>query len=177
MAIAIEVGHYTLSKSVKAVVRTNLDAALLAIGVTDYLPDDLQATGSNVYLSDERISPQARQWILLSVEHTGDDRVMSLGTQNSTFEIRVLAAVRGTTKARSGTDPSPTAEDATWQTAGLLSRAVDYVLERYLVAQSSIYNCQRVSQTRQPLDPLKPSVCGYVTRYQAWVRTRNPLGE
>ena len=179
MAIAIQIGHYSLSKSVKSVLRTNLDATLatLSATVTDYLPDDVQGSGSNIYMSDDRIPPQARQWILLSVEHTGDDRVMSMGTQNSTYEIRALSAVRGTTKARSGTDPAPTSEDATWQTAGLLARAVDYVLERYLVSEAAIYNVQRLASTRQPLDPLRPSVCAYVSKYQAFVRTRNPLGE
>ena len=181
MAIAIELGHYSLSKSVKSVIRTNLDTALAAIGVTDYLPDDIQTgatlTGMNVYLSDDRIPVQARQYCLISVEHTGDERVMSLGTQNSTYEIRILTAVKGMTQARSGTDPAPTFEDAAWQTAGLLARAIDYCLARYLVAETGIYNVLRLNQTRQSLDPQKPSVCAYVTRWTAFVRTRNPLGE
>ena len=115
MAILIEVGHYSLSKSVKSVLRARLDATLATLGgtVTDYLPEDLQGAGSNVYLSDDRIPPQARQYLLLSVEHTADERVISLGPQNSTYEIRILSAVRGTQTARSGSDPAPTSEDAT----------------------------------------------------------------
>tara|TARA_R110000751_G_scaffold273332_1_gene374049 strand:- start:408 stop:947 length:540 start_codon:yes stop_codon:yes gene_type:complete len=179
VAIAIEVGHYSISKSIKSVLRARLDATLATLGatVTDYLPEDLQGAGSNVYLSDSRIPPQARQYLLISVVHTADERVISLGTQNSTYEIRILSAIRGTQTARSGSDPAPTFEDATWQTAGLLARAADYILERYLVAEASIYNVQRLRQARAPLDSLRPSVCGYVTNYQAFVRTRNPLGE
>ena len=179
MAIAIQTGHYSLSKSVKSVLRAHIDTTLASISatVTDYLPEDLQGTGANVYLSDDRIPPQARQYVLVSVEHLADERVMSMGTQNSTFEIRILAMVRGTQRARSGSDPAPTSEDASWQTAGLLSRVVDYVLERYLISETAIYNCMRTGQTRQPLDPLRPSACGYVTKYTAYVRTRNPLGE
>lgn len=179
MSIAIEVGHYSLSKSIKSVLRAHLDATLATLGgtVTDYLPEDLQGAGSNVYLSDSRIPPQARQYLLISVVHTADERVLSLGTQNSAYEIRILSAIRGTQTARSGSDIAPTFEDATWQTAGLLARAADYILERYLVAAASIYNVQRLRQVRQPLDSLRPSVCGYVTNYQAFVRTRNPLGE
>jgi len=179
MAILIEIGHYSLARSVKSVLRTHLDSTLttLSATVSDYLPDDVQGSGSNIYLSDDRIPPQARQWVLISVEHTSDERVMSLGTQNSTYAIRILTSVRGTQRARSGSDPAPTSEDSSWQTAGLLARAVDYVLERYLVSETSIYNCMRQAQARQPLDPARPSVCGYVTSYNAFVRTRNPLGE
>ena len=179
MAIAIEIGHYSLAKSVKSVLRSNLDATLSTLSgtISDYLPEDVQGSGSNIYLSDDRIPPQARQYVLISVEHTGDERVISLGTQNSTYEVRILTAVRGTQQARSGSDPAPTSEDASWQTAGLLARAVDYVLERYLVSETAIYNCMRLAQTREPLDPTRPSVCAYATRYTAYVRTRNPLGE
>ena len=179
MAIAIEIGHYSLSKAVKAALRTNLDATLATLSgsVSDFLPEDIQGSGSNIYLSDDRIPPQARQWLLISVEHTGDERVMSMGTQNSTYEVRVLTAVRGTQRARSGGDPAPTSEDASWQTAGLLARAADYVMERYLVSETAIYNFMRTGQVRQPLDPLRPSVCAYATKYTAYVRTRNPLGE
>jgi len=183
VAIKIEDGHYSLSKSVKSVLRANLDSALASIGanVTDYLPDDLQGSGAllgrNVYLADDRIPPQAAQYILLSVEHTADFRVMSLGTQNSTFEVRALATVRGTTRARSGSDPSPTYEDATWQTAGLLARAVDYCLQRYLPSETGIYNVERIASARAPLDTERPNQCAYLVRWQAYVRTRNPLGE
>ena len=57
MAIAIQTGHYSLSKSVKSVLRAHIDATLASISatVTDYLPEDLQGTGANVYLSDDRI--------------------------------------------------------------------------------------------------------------------------
>jgi hypothetical protein len=179
MAIAIEVGHYTLSKAIKTVLRANLDAALASIGVADYLPSDLQATGRNVYLSDDRIPPQSGQYLLINVEHTSDDRVMSLGTQNSLYTIRIKAAVRGMRQARSGTDPAPTYEDAAWQTAGVLARAADYVLERYLVKDSSAgcYNCRRVAVERQSPDPLRPNECAYIARFEAYIRTRNPLAE
>ena len=179
MTIAIEIGHYSLAKAVKEVLRTRLDATLATLSgtVSDYLPENIQANGKNIYLSDDRIPPQARQYVLVSVEHTADERVLSMGTQNSTFEVRILTAVRGTQQSRSGSDPAPTSEDATWQTAGLLARAADYALERYLVSETAIYNFQRLNQVRQPLDPLRPSVCAYMTRFNAFVRTRNPLGE
>ena len=175
MAIAIQVGHYALSKAIKAVLRANLDTALASIGVADYLPSDLQATGRNVYLSDDRIPPQSGQYLLINV----DDRVMSLGTQNSLYTIRIKAAVRGMRQARSGTDPAPTYEDAAWQTAGVLARAADYVLERYLVRDvtAGCYNCRRVAVERQSPDPLRPNECAYIARFEAYIRTRNPLAE
>jgi len=183
MAIKIEDGHYSLSKSVKSVLRANLDTTIASIGVNvaDYLPSDLQGSGAqlgaNVYLSDDRIPPQAAQYILLNIEHVSDFRVMSLGVQNSSFEVRAITAVRGTTRARSGTDPAPTFEDAAWQTAGLLARATDYCLQRYLISETGIYNVERIASVRAPLDAERPNQCAYLVRWLAFIRTRNPLGE
>jgi len=178
-AIAIEVGDYSLSKGVKAALRTNIDATIttLSATVSDYLPDDLQGSGANVYLSDLRLPPQARQWIVIGVALAENVRAITLGQQISRFEVTLTAGVQGFTKARSGVDPSPTFEDATWQTAGLLSRAADYCLERYLIAETTVYNCQRLRTARVPIDPTKPNLCAVQSVHAVWMRTRAAIGE
>lgn len=182
---SLKTGTYTVSKSLKDVLRSNLDSALSTLGssegVADYLPPDLQVhnsiTGSNVYLSDRRNPPQAKSWILGSVSRKREALALTIGTSNSEFEVVLLCGVRQFRRNASTSDPVPFASDAGWQVAGLLAQACAYVLRRYLAKEAGIYNLGFGGARNVPLRPQEPAVYEVESRFSVWSRTKDPFLE
>ena len=187
MAIDISQGKYTLLKSAKSVLRANFNAVRTTLsgeGVTDYLPDPLQAdsasTGTNIYTSDQRIQPQATQYVFLEARRLASrSKPMALGVEDRDFELTALCGVKGFVQNRAATDPSPTPEDAGWQTADNLRRIVVYVLCRYLTADTTntAYWIEAADGEQQQLDARRPAEYAYKQRFIVRMRIRAPLGE
>lgn len=182
--INISQGQYTLAKNLKAVLRTNLNSTLSTLssseGVADYLPDNVQVgalTGSNIYLGDLRTEPQAKQYLLLGVSRAGQSYSLTAGLANSTYDLTIRAGVHAFRKAATGADV-PTVSDAGFQVAGLLLRAAEYTVVRYLPQSTpGVYNV--LSRSARPLSvrPQTPNVFEYELRLTAFLRTRESFLE
>lgn len=187
MTVALKQGHYTLLKSAKAALRTHLDASITEIvaeGVTDYVPDNVQTgadagAGMNIYASDRRIPPQATQTVLLKCRADKVLRRLGLGVKDRLFILTATCTVKRDTKASSGTDPSPTPEDAGWQTAGVLASLVEDVLVKEIPQDSSntAYMIKPLPHTQGALNPRASNQYTYNVPFEVTMRVRSSLGE
>ena len=176
--VDIAQSSYTVLKSTRDYLRTNLSATVVAINAESSVdghasPDPEDA---DIMVGRLRVPPQNEQWVLLFESSEFERLGLAVGVSSTTFRVHVVSGLRSQTfrtDAGAGITIARTTEDAGTLRSHLLARACHDVVQKHLFSLDGVRQVKYVGGNSSPPKRNEPDVYEFESRYDVMLRTRN----